>query len=57
VEKRDTGTFQAGHSISIFTEQFGAAAGEGHEGQFIDDEQFVAGDLILDPGGGSVYLN
>ena len=29
-------------------EQFGAGLGQRHEAQFIDDEQFVAGDLLLE---------
>ena len=28
-------------------EQLGAGLGQGHEAQFVDDQQFVAGDLLL----------
>ena len=30
-----------------FEEQLGTGLGQRHESQFIDDEQFVAGDLLL----------
>ena len=28
-------------------QQFGAGFGEGHEAEFVDDQQFMAGDLLL----------
>jgi hypothetical protein len=43
--------------LSNFKEQFGTALGEWHEGQFIDDEQFVAGDSPLEAGRGSDSIN
>ena len=30
-------------------EQLGAGLGQGHEAQLVDDEQFIAGDLLLEP--------
>ena len=44
-------------SLSIFKERSGATLGERHEGQFITDEQFVAGDLLLEVGRGSDSIN
>ncbi len=29
-------------------EQLGAGLGQGHEAQFVDDEQFIAGNLLLE---------